>query len=65
MSATEVKPTELAIVEVLVEVVDRVADMVVVMGAEVRVTVAVVNSAEVVKNVSVIVLAVEMIVVVS
>jgi len=65
VSATEVKPTELAIVEVLVEVVDRVADMVVVMGAEVRVTVAVVNSAEVVKNVSVIVLAVEMIVVVS
>lgn len=65
MSATEVKPTELAIVEVLVEVVDRVADMVVVMGAEVRVTVAAVNSVEVVENVSVIVLAVEMIVVVS
>lgn len=59
------KPAEVAMVEVLVEIVERTSATVVVIGAGVRVNVAVSNSVEVVEKISVIASAVEVIIVVS
>lgn len=60
-----VKPAEVAMVEVLVEIVEMTSAMVVVIGAGVRVNVAVSNSVEVVEKVSVTASAVEVMTVVS
>lgn len=60
-----VKPAEVAMVEVLVEIVEMTSATVVVIGAGVRVNVAVSNSVEVVENVSVTASAVEVMTVVS
>lgn len=65
MSAMGVKPAEVAMVEVLVEIVEMTSAMVVVIGAGVRVNVAVSNSVEVVEKVSVTASAVEVMTVVS
>ena len=65
VSTIGVKPTDVAMVEVLVEVVERTSATVVVTGAGVRVNVAVSKSVEVVEKVSVITSAVEVITVVS
>lgn len=65
MSAMGVKPAEVAMVDVLVEIVEMTSATVVVIGEGVRVNVAVSNSVEVVENVSVTALAVEVMTVVS
>lgn len=60
-----VKPAEVAMVEVLVEIVEMTSAMVVVIGTGVRVNIAVSNSVEVVEKVSVTASAVEVMTVVS